>query len=464
MSNMHFKKLSRRTALRGLGVSLALPWLEATSSFARAGSVAGAGSVAKTAGTGAAAAPTRMAFIFVPNGVDLEHWTPATEGYGFKLPYILEPLAPVQNDMMVLSGLTHDKGRANGDGPGDHARSASVFLTGAQPRKTDGENIRSGISVDQVAAREIGHRTRFSSLELGVDAGRNAGNCDSGYSCAYSSNISWAAEATPVGKEINPRLVFERLFASGSPKEIDKGAQQREILQQSVLDFVAEDAKALQSRLGRNDVRKLDEYLTGIREIERRLGTAHAAAPMAHEIDYQIPGGVPGSYAEHLRLMCDMMVLAFQTDSTRVATMMFANAGDNKNYRNIGVRDGHHDLSHHGRNQEKLEKIRKINRFHVQHLSYLLQRLKSIPEGEGTLLDHSMICYGSAISDGDRHNNENLPIVLAGGGGGTLDTGRHVRYDTETPMCNLFMSMLDRTEASVPFIGDSTGRLPWLTV
>lgn len=468
MSHSRFNQLSRRTVLRGLGVSLALPWLEATDSLARAGTVraGAAGSGAGAAGglEAAAAAPKRMAFIFVPNGVDLEHWTPATEGYGFELPYILQPLEPVQNDLLVLSGLTHDKGRANGDGPGDHARSASVFLTGSQPRKTDGENIRSGISVDQVAARQVGQRTRFSSLELGVDAGRNAGNCDSGYSCAYSSNISWGGEATPMGKEINPRLVFERLFASGTPKEVDKSAQQREILRKSVLDFVAEDAKALQTRLGRNDNRKLDEYLTGVREIERRLGSSQAAAPLIDDIDYQIPGGVPGSYREHLRLMCDMMVLAFQTDSTRIATMMFANAGDNKNYRHIGVRDGHHDLSHHGRNQEKLEKIRRINRFHVQQLSYLLQRLKSIPEGEGTLLDNSMICYGSAISDGDKHNNENLPIILAGGGGGTLDTGRHIRFDTETPMCNLFMSMLDRMDATVPFIGDSTGRLPWLTV
>ncbi len=452
MSNLKSQKLGRRTMLRGLGLSLALPWLEATSGLVR-----GSTAIAEKA-------PLRMAFIFVPNGMDMKHWTPATEGYGFKLPYIMQPLAPLQNDLLVLSGLTHDKGRANGDGPGDHARSASVFLTGAQPRKTDGELIRSGISVDQAAAQAIGHHTRFSSLELGVDAGRNAGNCDSGYSCAYSSNISWAGEATPVGKEINPRLVFERLFASGPPKEVDRSVQQREFLKKSVLDFVAEDAKQLQTRLGRNDNRKLDEYLTGIREIERRLGTASAGTNTAHEIDYQIPGGVPGTYVEHLRLMCDMMVLAFQTDSTRVATLMFANAGDNKNYRHIGVRDGHHDLSHHGRNQEKLEKIRTINRFHVQQLSYLLQRLKAIPEGDGTLLDNSMICYGSGLSDGDRHNHDDLPVLIAGGGCGTLDTGRHVRYDGETPMCNLFMSMLDRMGASVPFIGDSTGSLPRLTV
>lgn len=450
MSNLNNTKLSRRMVLRGLGVSLALPWLEATGTTAKAASIT--------------ASPNRMAFIFVPNGVVLDKWTPSTTGYGFKLPYILEPLAPVQDKMLVLSGLTHDKGRANGDGAGDHARSASVFLTGAQPRKTDGENIRSGISVDQVAAKTIGHQTRFSSLELGVDPGRNAGNCDSGYSCAYSSNISWSSETTPVGKEVNPRLVFERLFAGGKKSDVDKSAQQREALKKSVLDFISDDAKRLQSKLGRNDNRKLDEYLTGVREIERRIGTAPANVTADLDIDYKIPDGIPGDYQDHMRLMCDMMVLAFQTDSTRVATMMFANAADNKNYRKIGVPDGHHDLSHHGENPEKLEKISRINRFHVQQVSYLLQKMDSIREGERTLLDNSMICYGSAISDGNKHNNENLPIILAGGGAGTLEPGRHIQYDTETPMCNLFMSMLDRMGADVPFIGDSTGKLSGLTI
>lgn len=449
MTNFAAKTLSRRTVLRGLGVSLALPWLEATSSVAQAA---------------AAKAPTRMAFIFVPNGVNLPKWTPATEGFGFKMPYILEPLAPLQNDLLVLSGLTHDKGRANGDGPGDHARSASVFLTGAQPRKTDGENIRSGISVDQVAAQAVGERTRFSSLELGVDPGRNAGGCDSGYSCAYSSNISWSSETTPLGKEVNPRLVFERLFASGSRIEVDKSQQQRDILQKSILDFISDDARRLKTKLGRNDNRKLDEYLTGVREIERRVGLGIETKPVEADVDYPIPGGIPGDYRDHLRLMCDMMVLAFQTDSTRICTMMFANASDNKNYRNIDVPDGHHDLSHHQDDPVKLEKIAKINRFHVEQLRYLLQRMKSIREGEGTLLDNSMVCYGSAISDGNRHNNENLPIILAGGGGGTIETGRHIRYRTETPMCNLFMSMLDRMDVHVPFMGDSTGHLPGLTL
>ena len=449
MSSFTISKLSRRTVLRGLGVSLALPWLEATSSVVKAAAVT--------------SSPTRMAFIFVPNGVVMNNWMPKKEGYGFQLTRTLEPLAPVKDDLLVLSGLTHDKGRANGDGPGDHARSASVFLTGAQPRKTDGEHIRSGISVDQLAAKAVGQKTRFSSLELGVDPGKMAGNCDSGYSCAYSSNISWSGEANPVGKEVNPRLVFERLFASGKTSEVDKSQQQREALQRSVLDFIADDAKRLQSKLGRNDNRKLDEYLTGVREVERRIGTK-TAKPMDIDVEYAIPDGIPGDYQDHMRMMCDLMVLAFQTDSTRIATMMFANAGDNKNYRKIGVPEGHHDLSHHGENPEKLEKLSKINHFQIQQLSYLLQKMKSIREGDRTLLDNSMVVYGSGLSDGNRHNHDNLPILLAGSGGGTIETGRHLRYDLETPVCNLFMSMLDRMGVNAPFIGDSTGRLPGLSV
>lgn len=448
MSNSQ-TKLSRRTVLRGLGVSLALPWLEATGTIATAAV--------------AAPSPTRMAFIFVPNGVNLEHWTPKSEGYGFKLTQTLEPLAPVKDDLLVLSGLTHDKGRANGDGAGDHARSASVFLTGSQPRKTDGEKIRSGISVDQLAAKAVGQKTRFSSLELGVDPGRMAGNCDSGYSCAYSSNISWSSESTPVGKEVNPRLVFERLFASGKASEVNKSQQQREALQKSILDFIADDAKRLQTKLGRNDNQKLDEYLTGVREIERRIG-ARTSKPLEVDVDYQIPDGIPGDYQDHMRMMCDLLILAFQTDSTRIATMMFANAGDNKNYRMIGVPDGHHDLSHHQNDAEKLAKIAKINRFQIQQFSYLLQKMKSIKEGERTLLDNSMIVYGSGLSDGNRHNHDNLPILLAGSGGGTIETGRHLRYDLETPVCNLFMSMLDRMGVDAPYIGDSTGRLTGLSL
>lgn len=446
-------ELTRRTVLRGLGVSLALPWFESL-----------VPRTVRAASSAAANPPQRMAFIFVPNGVHLSEWTPQLEGYGYDLPTILQPLAPVQDDVTVISGLTHDKGRANGDGAGDHARSASVFLTGAQPRKTDGSNIRSGISVDQVAAQAAGHATRFASLELGCEAGRNAGNCDSGYSCAYSSNISWAGDATPVGKETNPRFVFERLFGASSPQERDKSAARRAVLQKSILDFVSDDARRLQSKLGRNDHQKLDEYLNGVREVERRIERTNDEPKLSVDVDYPIPKGTPDDYGEHIRLMCDMMVFAFQTDRTRIASFMFANAASNRSYRHINVADGHHDLSHHQGNSEKLAKISQINRFHIAQLAYLLQKLKSTPDGNGSLLDNSMVCYGSAISDGNRHNNEDLPILLAGRGGGSIDAGRHIRVAPETPMCNLFLSMLDRFGTPVDFVGDSTGRLAGLQI
>jgi hypothetical protein len=446
--------VSRRTVLKGLGISLAVPVLD--SAVPRLGFAA--------EGVASVAPPRRMACLFVPNGVNIPEWRPSTYGYGFQLSSTLEPLAPVQDDLLVFSGLTHDKGRANGDGPGDHARSASVFLTGAQPRKTAGANIRSGISVDQMAAQAIGKQTRFSSLELGCEGGRSAGNCDSGYSCAYSSNISWGGEASPMGKEINPRLAFERLFGSGNVSAEERSRAERDALRRSILDYVADDAKKLQKQLGGTDQRKLDEYLTGVREIERRIEHAQSETVGSDLVDYRMPSGIPQDYAEHLRLMCDMLVLALQTDSTRVATLMFADAGSNRSYRQIEVPEGHHDLSHHGGDAQKLEKIRQINRFHVTQLAYLLQRLKAIPEGEGTLLDNCMILYGSGLGDGNRHNHDDLPVLLAGRAGGTIDTGRHVQVAPETPMCNLFLSMLDRMGVEAPFIGDSTGRVSELTI
>ena len=456
MSGGNFR-ITRRTALRGIGVSLALPWMEAMTSTSTFGAAA----------VGNGQPPRRMAFMFVPNGVHVPDWTPQSEGFGYELPYILEPLANVRDDVLVISGLTHDKGRANGDGAGDHARSASVFLTGAQPRKTSGSNIRSGKSADQYAAQLIGHETRFPSLELGCEAGRGAGNCDSGYSCAYSSNISWSSASTPVGKETNPRLVFERLFSDKPTTQSDKNQARRQLLRQSILDFVSDDARRLQKRLGGNDRHKLDEYLNGIREIERRIELAEqeSASGAAQEVlGYAKPAGQPSQYGDHVRLMFDMMALAFQTDATRISTFMLANAGSNRSYRNLDVPDGHHELSHHRGDPKKHAKIRKINRFHVQQLAYFLEKLKSIPEGEGTLLDNCMIAYGSGLSDGNRHNNENLPVLVAGRGGGTVDTGRHLRVPEETPMTNLFMAMLDRMGASVDYIGDSTGSLSELTI
>jgi hypothetical protein len=446
-------QIHRRTFLKGLGAAVALPLLE---SMAPMKALAKAGAVTENG------APIRLAFMFVPNGVHLEDWTPTQVGANYELPYILEPLQRFKRDINVLSGLTHDKGRANGDGAGDHARSAGVFLTGAQPLKSEGASIRAGVSVDQFAAMQVGHETRFASIEIGTETGRQSGKCDSGYSCAYSNNISWRDEATPMTKETNPRLVFERLFGSDLKSEADLSRTKRLKYRKSILDFVMDDARRLNRNLGKTDQRKLDEYLSAVREIERRVESAeqlNGSKSRNVALNYDMPDGRPDTYEEHIRLMGDMMVLAFQADVTRISSFMLANAGSNRSYNFIDVKEGHHELSHHQGDKAKLEKISKINRFHVQQLAYILGRLKSIPEADGTLLDHTMIVYGSGISDGNRHNNENLPLLVAGGGGGAIRTGRHIRYDEETPVCNLFVSMLNGIGVQTDYFGDSTGPL-----
>lgn len=445
------RSLTRRTFLRGLGTSMALPLLDA---------MAPVRSLAASAGKD----PLRMAFMFVPNGMHMPDWTPAQEGSHFELPKILKTMEPIKRDITVLSGLTNDKGRGNGDGPGDHARSAGVFLTGVQPLKSEGAEIRAGISADQVAAQAIGHETKFASLELGTEKGRQSGKCDSGYACSYSNNISWRDSTTPMTKETNPRLVFERLFGNDNEAEKSESSLRRKRFQNSILDFVLEDAKRLSRKVGSKDRGKLDEYLTAVREIELRLERAEKDAGQRPEYleDYDKPEGIPSSYEDHIRLMGDMMVLAFQTDVTRISTFMLANEGSNKSYRFIGVNEGHHSLSHHGSDPVKLRKISDINEFHAKQVSYILQRLKSIPEGDGSLLDNCMIVFGAGISDGNRHNNENLPIIVAGKAGGAIKPGRHIRYHFETPMSNLYLSMLDKMGLNEARFGDSTGRLPGL--
>jgi hypothetical protein len=441
------RAISRRTALKGLGTAIALPWME---SLLPRAALADA-----TAGP-----PLRMAFFFVPNGAHMADWTPAQEGSDFALPAILEPLAPFQDRLLILSGLAHQKAEANGDGPGDHARSASCFLTASQPYKTAGADIRVGQSIDQVAAEQVGSATKFASLELGIEAGLNAGNCDSGYSCAYSHNISWKTASTPMAKEINPRSVFERLFGDGGDGESLARARRNE-RRKSILDLVLDDADRLRKQLGRTDQHKMDEYLTGIREIEQRIARAESDAA-ATAPTLARPDGIPQERQDHIRLMGDLMALAFQADLTRISSFMLANEGSNLSYPFIGVNEGHHDLSHHGGDAEKQAKIAKINRFHMEQFAYFLTKLRDTPEGEGNLLDHAMILYGSAIGDGNAHNHDELPMLLAGGGRGTLATGRHVRYPRGTPASNLFLSMLDRMGASADSFGDSTGKLSGL--
>jgi hypothetical protein len=405
------------------------------------------------------ARPNRMVFMFVPNGVSMKDWRPAAEGTGFELPYTLEPLKNVKDQLTVMTGLTQRNAYALGDGPGDHARSTAVWLTGVHPRKTAGADIKAGISVDQVAAQKIGHKTKFPSLEIGCERGAQAGNCDSGYSCAYSSSVSWRSESTPVAKEVDPRLVFERFFTNGDPNESAENRAKREFYRKSILDFVLDDAKALKLRLGAHDQRKLDEYFACVREIEQRVINAEKAGAAISVALAGKPSGIPQDYAEHIRLLGDMMVLAMQADLTRVCTFMFANDGSNRNYRPIGVPEGHHDLSHHGRDPVKLEKVRQINRFHTTQLAYILEKMQATQDGDGTLLDNSMVVYGAGISDGDRHNHDDLPILLAGRGAGTIRTGRHIVYPNNTPMSNLFISMLERMDVRAETLGDSTGKL-----
>jgi hypothetical protein len=441
--------MSRRTVLKGLGTVLALPLLEAMAPLRVV--------------AGATAAPKRLAFLYVPNGAHMPDWTPSAVGPDYRLPYLLEPLQPFKQDFTILSGLTLDKARANGDGPGDHARSNAVFLTGRQPRKTAGADIHVGISIDQFAAQRIGTATRLPSLEIGCEAGPQAGNCDSGYSCAYSSNLSWRSESTPMPKLVDPRQVFERLIAPEIRGEAAVIRGQRDQRRRSVLDFVAEDARRLRDQIGATDRRKLDEYLSSVRDIETRIQQAEKqTAPKVLVPPQAKPTGIPPGYAEHLRVLADLMVLAFQADLTRICTFAFANDGSNRPYRFIGVSEGHHDLSHHGGDKVKHEKIKKINRFHLTQLAYLLGRLKEVKEGEGTLLDHCMIVYGSGIGDGDRHNHDDLPILLAGGGSGTLRPGRHLRFPKDTPLMNLYLSLLERVGVTAPSFGDSTGTLPGL--
>jgi hypothetical protein len=403
--------------------------------------------------------PLRSVFVFFPNGANMQFWTPSQTGDKFDLPSTLGPLAKFRDELLVLTGLTHDKARAHGDGPGDHARSNSVFLTGAQPLKSDGKDIHVGISVDQVMADKIGSQTRLPSLELGCEKGTQSGNCDSGYSCAYSSNISWRSASMPMAKEVNPRQVFERMFGDPGQVLADRDNAKQAIYRHSILDSVLSDAGDLRRKLGGADQHKVDEYLDAVRSVERQIQAAERKADKVSVPNVEVPEGIPHETETYIELMMDLTVLALQSDSTRIVTLTLANEGSNRNFPSIGVSEGHHNISHHGKNPEKLEKIRKIDLFYTYRFAHLLDKMRAVSESGTTLLNNSMVVYGCAISDGDKHNHEDLPVLLAGKGAATLKPGRHVRYAAETPMCNLYMSMLERVGVRVDKFGDSTGRL-----
>jgi hypothetical protein len=448
-------QLPRRTFLKGLGTMLALPALEAM--------VPSIGTAAESvAGTAAGAMPRRMAYVYIPNGVILENWVPQAAGSSYLLSPTLLPLKSVKDDFTVITGLKHDKAKANGDGAGDHARANATFLTGVQARKTSGADIHVGVSVDQVAAMKVGRETRFPSLELSCDKARQAGNCDSGYSCAYQYNLSWKTETMPMAPENDPRRVFERLFGGGNKEENAASAAQRKQYSKSILDFVMDDARRLQGQLGTNDKRKVDEYLAGVRELELQLEASEKFN--AAELDYKKPTGIPKDKSAHFRLMYDLMVLAFRTDSTRISTFLMGHDGSNSSFPEIGIPDGHHSLSHHQNDKVMVEKLKKIDHFHLQNFAYFLEKMKATKEADGTsLLDNSMIVLGSGISDGNRHRHDQLPIILAGKGGGTIKQGRHLKLNDQVPMTNLYLSLLDRMGVNVPRLGDSTGRFQYMT-
>ncbi|MEM8668913.1 MAG: DUF1552 domain-containing protein [Planctomycetota bacterium] len=434
-------RMERRTLLRGAAVAMGLPFLDAM------------GNSRSLFAAEAPKSPVRMACVFFPNGAIMPDWRPTGEGDDWQLSKTLAPLQPFKSKINVVRQLAHDNGRAHGDGAGDHARCASTFLTAARPVKTSG-NIRLGVSVDQVAATQLVGKTRLPSVELGLVPSRNAGSCDSGYSCAYSSNISWRNETQPMPKEITPRMAFERMFSQGDSVERRK----RNFVRQSILDVVQHDANKLMKQVGETDKRKLDEYFTSIREIEMRIQRTEEEDRTALP-DIEVPFGRVEAFREHARLMYDLMAIGFQTDTTRVATFMLDNAGGNRRYTEIGVKDAHHGMSHHRNRAEPVANLQKIDHYLVEQFAYFLEKLDSIPDGDGTLLDQSIVMYGSGISDGNRHDHGDLPIVLAGSGGGQVETGRYIQPESERPMGNLFLSLLDIMGTPAEAIGDSSGRL-----
>jgi hypothetical protein len=444
--------MGRRNFLRGLGVCVALPTLESLVPVARA-----AAPVAKLATT-ATGMPLRMGFVAFANGSNYEKWLPTGEGRDYQLNETFEPAAGVRDRFSIITSLAHDAANNWGDGPGDHARAGATFLTGCHAWKTLGARLHLGISVDQIAARQLGHLTRLDSLQLGVEGARMYGSCDTGYPCAYQYNISWASETLPLAPEPNPRVVFEKLFGGGADAERAASLHRRLAARKSVLDFVRSDLSSLEPKLGQNDRRKVDEYLEGVRSIERQITKTEEFPPA--EAPINMPPGIPPDHKLHVDLMYDLMAVAFQTDSTRVISYCVAPEGSNRPFLDLGISEGHHFLTHHAGNEEKILKVRKIEKWYMERFARFVARLDEMKDADGTsVLHNSMIVYGSAIGDGNRHNHDELPVILAGNGGGTLDPGRHVKLKASTPMTNLYMAMLNRVGVEAERVGDSTGVL-----
>lgn len=436
------KHLNRRTLLRAAGASLALPMLDGmTPAFA--------------------AEPQRVrrfATVYAPNGMIMQKWTPDAVGSAFDFKSTLEPLQPYKNRVLVLTGL--DNKPANplpGEGTGDHVRSAATFLTGAHPKKTEGPDIRAGVSMDQLAARVMGRDTQLPSLEVGIDANELIGACESGWSCAYANTLCWSDATTPLPLENKPRAVFERLF--GDSENTTPAARLQRIREdRSVLDSLLSEIKRLEGRIGAGDRAKLDQYLVAIREIERRIQTAEAQIGRALPAMERPQGGIPATFTEHCQTMMDLKVLAFQSDMTRITTFMYSREVSARTYPEIGIYEAHHGLSHHGDNPVNIEKLGKTNQHHIKQLAYFMDKMNALPDGNGTLLDNVTILYGCGLSDGNRHIHEDLPILVVGGDG-QLKGGRHVKLPQNQPMTNLQLALLDQLGAPTEKLGDSTGVL-----
>lgn len=436
--------LPRRTFLRGLGATVALPLLDAMVP-------------ALSAASRTAAQPARrLGFVYIPNGAIMDQWTPTADGGSFDLPPILQSLEPFRDRLVVVSNLDSRPAEAlEGEGSGDHARASAVWLTGIHPKRTEGADVRAGKTIDQMAADHLGRETQLRSLELSAEDFTAIGSCDIGYACSYVNTLSWRTPTTPLPMQTNPRVVFERLFGEG------RGAKQRERQlgeDRSILDAVVDQVAHLERRIGASDHARLTEYLDSVREVEQRVHK------MEQRVDEQLdlpvmPIGVPELYDDHVKLMFDLQTLAFQADVTRVGTFMLAREASTRTYNHIGVPDPHHAISHHGNDPEKVAKHAKINAYHVSLFAYFLDRLRSTPDGDGTLLDHALLMYGGGISNGNLHSHGPLPTLLAGGAAGRLRGGRHLRYAEDTPHTNLLLSMLDKIDVDRDVVGDSTGML-----
>jgi hypothetical protein len=441
---MIFKKaIPRRTFLGGIGTTLALPLLDgmfpAMTAFGQA--------IAK--------GPNRLSVVYAANGMIMDKWTPAVTGSGYESTPILEPLEPFRDQMLVLTGLTHNEGRALPDeSTGDHARAGATFLTGVHPSKTEGADVRAGVSADQIVAQSFGERTQLASLELCVDSPVLLGQCEAGYTCAYMNTLCWSTATTPMPMENRPRVIFERLF--GDHDTTDPSVRLRQIqTDRSILDSVTEKVTHLLTDLGPTDRAKLTEYLDAVRDVERRIQRAEEQAGMEFPT-LERPPDVPERFDEHARLMYDLQVLAYQTDMTRVCTFMTGREFGLRTYNEIGIPDGHHSLTHHQYKQDKIDKVIQINIYQAKQFAYFLERLRTTPDGDGSLLDHTLILYGSSLSDGNLHWHSNLPLLLLGGG---VEGGRHLRYPETTPMTNLILTMLDMLGLGEERLGDSTGKL-----